>query len=405
MSKRRTTKKKSSLLLASIILVIILFGAAIGSQSYPTQTPAIQPAQPSNPIDQMVQAITGNPIIRSFGEALGLIEPEEVGIYAELGYQSTTGESIVFQSMSGIQVGFIGLSGIYVKPSLGSYKALKLYDENTDKEGMIWVRPIIKIKLYNGTPETYSFQTKVKIKSGGELLAEKILTKSGKGMPPTKITMDKVSVKGRALHLLMLGKKTDAIALIKGLKKPSEIPKIKAAKIQPGAKQICFYADYQGIVKFKEEEEPVVKELKDVKLGCFDFDLKETGDFEMIVEKNVTIAPIAEVMTTVESGMAGIRQEVVTVTHTVTIPYTSYTTVVSGTTYTKTEYMTRTLTQVKTRWKTTTTTVTVKVPEPYPVTKTVTITVVKHGNVYGPLAGVVITIRWPYSEFIFIKGG
>ena len=133
-------------------------------------------------------------------------------------------------------------------------------------------------------------------------------------------------------------------------------------------REICFYADYQGMIKFKEEEEPTVKELKNVKLGCFTFQFKETGDFEMIVEKNVTVAPLAEVITGAESGMGGMTPIVETTTITVTMPYTSYVTTylttvegqVSTITQSITKYKTRTLTLTKTqtKWKTTTVTAT-----------------------------------------------
>ena len=145
------------------------------------------------------------------------------------------------------------------------------------------------------------------------------------------------------------------------------------------ASKICFYADYQGIVKFKEEAEPVIKELKDVKLGCFEFNFRETGDFEMIVEKNVTVAPLAEVMGFAESGMQGMTPTVETVTVTISVPYTTYLTTymttgaggtVSTVTQVVTSYQYYTITQVKTKWKTTTKIV--KVPEYRPYTVTVT---------------------------------
>ena len=418
MPARRRAGKGMKLIILSLVMVLLLI-AAVASPSvhYQYQQPALKPVEQSKDFwGQVAEAIAGNPVIRSFGEALGLIEPEEVGIYAEMGYTSTSGESIVFQTMSGVQVGFLGMSGIYVKPSLGSYKALKLFDDRTDKEGEIWVRPIIKVRLFNGTPEHYSFQTKIKIKSDGETIAEKTLTRAGKGAPPTKLVMDKVSVRGKALHLLMLGRKADAIALIKGLKKNVETP--KAAGVKPGTRQLCFYADYQGVVKFEEDEEPVVKELKDLKLGCFTFEFKETGDFEMIVDRNVTVAPLAEVMAQAEAGMGGMEKIVETRTVTVTIPYTSYVTTILTTgaggqittiTQTITEYQTRTLIKTRTKWKTTTVTTTVisVSKEIVPVTTTVTKTVTRFiTRVYthygGGLYASGVILYYPYSEFIFI---
>ena len=176
--------------------------------------------------------------------------------------------------------------------------------------------------------------------------------------------------------------------------------------------------DYQGVVKFEEDEEPTIKELKDVKLGCFDFEVKETGDFEMIVDKNVTVAPLAEVLVSSETGMGGMEKTVETTTVTVTIPYTSYVTTylttgaegqVTTITQTITEYQTRTLTKTRTKWKTTTTTVTTTVKEGYPVyitvttTKTVTKTVEGRPWGIGPGYSGVILLYYPYSEFIFIN--
>jgi len=172
------------------------------------------------------------------------------------------------------------------------------------------------------------------------------------------------------------------------------------------------------MIKFKGDEEPVVKELKNVKLGCFTFEFKETGDFEMIVEKNVTVAPLAEVMMSSESGMGSWEKVVETTTITVTMPYTSYVTTylttgakgeVTTVTQTITQYKTHTLTKVKTKWKTTTTTVTVVTEKrvEVPVTTTVTKTVTKYiTRVYthygGGLYGSGVILYYPYSEFIFI---
>ncbi|RLI39614.1 hypothetical protein DRO64_10295, partial [Candidatus Bathyarchaeota archaeon] len=195
----------------------------------------------------------------------------------------------------------------------------------------------------------------------------------------------------------------------------------------PGEKQICFYADYQGIVKFEGEGEPIIKELKNIKLGCFSFEFRETGDFEMIVEKNVTVAPLAEVMGFAESGMEGMTPTVETVTVTISVPHTTYltthlttylttyvttyvTTGAWGQTMTVTQTLTNTvtetatkivtsyryytITQVKTKWRTTTVTKTktVRVPEPYAVTVTVTKYVYVGGGGGGSVLGNVTVI-------------
>ena len=404
---RRRSGKRTTLMLMSIVLIVILLGTLISTTPEYAKPSYEQAESPIGIIQQIGNAITSNPVIRSFGEKLGLIEPEEVGIY--------------------------------VKPSLGSYKALKLYDDRTEKEGMIWVKPIIKIAVVKGTPEQWSFTTKVKVKSDGEVIGEKTLTKQGHGMPPKKIVMDKVTIRGKALQLLLLGQKEAVKKLLMGerVNLPERI--YNMLKPETGAKQICFYADYQGVVKFEEDEEPTVKELKDIKLGCFDFEVKDTGDFEMIVEKNVTVAPLAEVMASAESGMIGAQPQVITVTHTITMPYTSYVTkylttyypgqtvtitvTQPGTTYvttkvltqattmtmskTTTEYITYTMTKRVTRWKTTTTTVTTTVTKEkeIPVTTTITKYVIIENQQYvHGYSGVVIEILEPYSAFIFIGG-
>jgi len=404
-----------NLIIAIVVVLLLMTGLAMAFQTNITVTapelqlnvPELKPSE-----DMIIERQWGPlaPLVKSFDDFVDTLTGQstsDVGLEAELGYTSTSGESVVFmQKFSG--VGFLGMSGIYVKPKLGDYKALKLFDAERDQEGEVWVKPVIKIKAYNGEPEEYSFTTKIKVLADGELVDEKILSKAGKGLPPEKIEFQKVSVKGRAFHLLALGEKQLAKKLLKGEihRIDKNILKRRPPKTQ---REICFYADYQGMIKFKEDEEPVVKELKNIKLGCFTFEFKETGDFEMIVEKNVTVAPLAEVITGAESGMGGLTPTIETTTITVTIPYTSYITThlttnaqgqVTTITQTITSYKTHTLTQVKTRWKTTTTTTTITSISKEVVTKTITVT--KYANIYGPLAGVVITIRWPYSEYIFI---
>ena len=372
---RRSEGQK--LILAIVAVLLLMIGVTMVSQPSITVTTGL--SRPNIPGIKTAEELQLErdwgplaPVIKTFsdlGKAL-TGETESVGLEAELGYTSTTGESVVFmQKLSGVQVGFIGMSGIYVKPKLGDYKALKLYDHERGLEGQVWVKPAIRVKAYQGIPEEYAFNVKVKVKVDGETIHEKAFSKSGKGAPPSKIEFEKLAVPGKVFDLLLLGEKELARKILRGERPtggfqiPNEAPKTMK-------REICFYADYQGVVKFEGDEEPIVKELKDVKLGCFSFEFKETGDFEMIVEKNVTVAPLAEVMAS--SGMEGLTPETTTTTITVTIPYTSYTTVIQGTTSTITQYQTYTLTKVKTRWKTTTVTTTVKVPEPYPVTTTVT---------------------------------
>jgi len=349
------------------------------------------------------------PIIKAFGEAfeaLGGGGESGVGIEAEMGYTSTTGESVVFtQKFSGVQIGYIGMSGIYVKPSLGDYRALKLYDPDRKAEGEVWIKPAVRIRAFEGEVEDWLIKVNLRLKADGDIVDEKILERSGHGAPPKKISFEKYAVRGKAFYALLLGEKQIAQKLIRrelevipGGINVSGKPKFNASKI-------CFYADYQGIVKFREEAEPVIKELKDVKLGCFDFNFRETGDFEMIVENaNVTVDPLAEVMGFAESGMEGMTPTVETVTVTVSVPYTTYLTTAGGTVSTVTSYKYYTITQTKTKWKTTTKTVTKTVKEGYPVyitvTKTITVT-----RDWQHMSGVSILIQWPFSEFIFIRAG
>ena len=103
------------------------------------------------------------------------------------------------------------------------------------------------------------------------------------------------------------------------------------------------------------------------------------------------------------SGMEGLTPVVETTAITVTIPYTSYTTLIQGTTSTITQYQTYTMTKTRTKWKTTTTTV----KEGYPVYITVTTTKTKYvfieDQMYAHGYSAVI-LYWPYSEFVFIAG-
>jgi len=50
---------------------------------------------------------------------------------AEFGITSSSGQSLVFTKnvFSGVYVGQVGMAGVYIKPSLGTARAMKLYDE------------------------------------------------------------------------------------------------------------------------------------------------------------------------------------------------------------------------------------------------------------------------------------
>ena len=357
------------ILMVSFLLMAIIAGLMGSIGSVKISLPSNIPLKSAEEIAIEEQYGPLAPIVKSFQSLMDTLTGDtgdEVGLEAEVGMTDTSGESIVYSEKLMSGVGFLGMSGIFVKPSLGNYKALKLYDKDRGLEGEIWVKPIIRIRVFNGTPEEWSFHLKTKITADQDIIDIKEQAKSGKGIPPKKIEFDRISVKGSTLHKILRGE-------VKSL------GTLQAAPLQlpTGPRKICFYTDYQGMIKFKDDPDPVVKELKNVKLACFDFEFKETGDFEMITEQNVTVAPLAEVMAGGESGIGGI--ETITVTHTVTLPYKTYTTTVTstyvsgGVTYTTTitsisvSYKYYTLTQTKTRWKTTTVTVKAK-----PVTVTVT---------------------------------
>ena len=420
--RKITRGEGNRLILALIALFLIMAGFAAAFQ---TPITISMPEQLGVPLksaqDLQLERDWGPlaPVIKAFSDLGGMLSggTESVGLEAEFGYTSTTGESVVFmQKFSG--VGFIGMSGIYVKPSLGDYKALKLYDQSKNLEGQVWVKPAVRVKAYQGIPENYAFNVKLKISVDGEVVHAVNMSRTGKGVPPSKIDFDKVAVPGKVFHLLLIGEKQLAKKILRGETPPFGEYFVPSKTPGAGKKQICFYADYQGMMKFEGDEEPIIKELKNINLGCFNFEFKETGDFEMIVEKNVTVAPLAEVIAS--SGMEGATPIVETTTITVTMPYTSYittylTTAAGGQTTTMTqtitEYQTHILTKVKTRWKTTTTTVTTTttttVKEGYPVYITVTTTKTKYvfieDQMYAHGYSAVI-LYWPYSEFVFIAG-
>jgi hypothetical protein len=340
-------------------------------------------------------------IVKPIAQALGFSTPppppgsETVGLDAEFGITSSSGQSLIFTKnvLSGVYVGQVGMAGVYIKPSLGTARAMKLYDEaNPEAEGEIWVTPIIKVRVFNGTPVGYNFKTTVKLVVDGQVIDSQTIEKSGAGSPPQTIKMDKVSVKGRDLHAILKTPKGQPITVGKGALKRvaylSGLQPIQQTTPVVEGRQVCFYVDYEGVVIFRDpvtgEETPAYRKLDNANLGCFDFAIAETGDFEMRIERNVTVAPIAEVMTSGEVGVGVTTTK--TVTQTITVP--------AGT-----------------------------------ITKTVTVTVVSPaggggtttpppgpppeftggykplGSNYYILAGANILIRYPYSEFIFIGRG
>jgi hypothetical protein len=267
----------------------------------------------------------------------------------------------------------------------------------------------------------YNFKTTVKLVVDGQVIDSQTLEKKGAGSPPQSIKMDKVSVKGRDLHAILKTPKGKPITVGKGaLKKAaylSGLQPVQQAAPVVETRQVCFYVDYEGVVIFKDpvtgEESPAYRKLENANLGCFDFAIAETGDFEMRIERNVTVAPIAEVMTGGEVGMGTIQTQ--TVTHTITVPVSTYTTVIGGATQTITQYRTITVTSVETQVVTTTTTVERTIIQERvierTVTKTVTVSAGGGGGYYGGggsrylMTSGVILIQHPYDAFIFIGRG
>ena len=430
----RGGRQKGLAAFAFMAVVLMILGFLMASpQVSPQQAytypipPAHQP--PSEEGGGMLGAL-GN-LFQPIAQALGFSASpspgsETVGLEAEFGITSSTGQGVVFSRnvMSGAYVGWVGMAGVYVKPNLGSYKALKLYDEASPQaEGEIWVRPIVRVRVFNGTPVGYSFKTTVKLVVDGQVVDSTTVEKSGPGSPPMEIRMDKVSVKGKDLHEILRAPKGHAHGVGKGaLKKVAYLSGVQPVQGKPvvEGRQICFYVDYEGAVMFQDpvtgEEYPVYRRLENANLGCFDFAIAETGDFEMRIERNVTIAPIAEVLTGGEVGAGGLRTE--TVTHTITVPVGTEVSVIGGQTTTITKYSTVRVPITETKYVTTIirTTVTQKEYEyiVMTVTRTVTVSVGGGGGGGGGggagagkylLTSGVVLVKQPYGAFIFIGRG
>jgi hypothetical protein len=374
MSPRSRAKKNWNLMLAFIAVVMLIIGfMAIGPQFRPQPQPQTQqavtgyryPVPPSyQPPGESEQGGILDFIVKPIAQALGFSTPppppgsETVGLDAEFGITSSSGQSLIFTKnvLSGVYVGQVGMAGVYIKPSLGTARAMKLFDEaNPEAEGEIWVSPVIKVRVFNGTPVGYNFKTTVKLVVDGQVIDSQTLEKSGAGPPPQSIKMDKVSVKGKDLHKILKTPKGQLPSIGKGTLRRvaylSGLQPIQQATPVVEGHQVCFYTDYEGVVIFRDpvtgEESPAYRKLENANLGCFDFAVAETGDFEMRIERNVTVAPIAEVMTTGEIGMGTLQTE--TVTQTITVPVGP------------SEYRTVTVTSVKTKVVTTTVTTTVTV--------------------------------------------
>jgi hypothetical protein len=417
--RSRGSKRNWNLMLAFIAVVMLIIGfMAIGPQFKPqTQTQQIvsgwtYPVPPSyQPPGETEQGGILDFIVKPIAQALGFSTPapppgsETVGLDAEFGITSSSGQSLIFTKnvLSGVYVGQVGMAGVYIKPSLGTARAMKLYDEaNPEAEGEIWVAPIIKVRVFNGTPEGYSFKTTVKLVVDGQVIDSQTLEKSGAGSPPQTIKMDKVSVKGRDLHQILKTPKGKPITVGKGaLKKAAYLsglqPAQQATPVVEGH-QVCFYVDYEGVVIFRDpvtgEETPAYRKLDNANLGCFDFAVAETGDFEMRVERNVTVAPIAEVMTSGEVGV-GVTQTK-TVTQTITVPVGTITKTVTVTVVSPAGGGSSSSSSGSSGSGN---------PPPPPSYSTPGGGLSTGYPTYYVLAGANILIRYPYSEFIFIGRG
>jgi hypothetical protein len=417
----RDSRKNRLAIFAFVVVAFLILGfLMIGPQMRPQpQTQQIvsgwtYPVPPSyQPPGETEQGGILDFIVKPIAQALGFSTPspppgsETVGLDAEFGITSSSGQSLVFTKnvLSGVYVGQVGMAGVYIKPSLGTSRAMKLFDEaNPEAEGEIWVTPIIKVRVFNGTPEGYSFKTTVKLVVDGQVIDSQTLEQKGAGPPPQTIRMDKVSVKGRDLHAILktprgqlpsIGKGTlRRVAYLSGLQ-----PIQQATPVVQGH-EVCFYTDYEGVVIFKDpvtgEETPAYRKLDNANLGCFDFAVAETGDFEMRVERNVTVAPIAEVMTSGEVGVGVTMTK--TVTQTITVPVGTITKTVTVTVVSPAGSKSPS----SGGGGGTTTTLNPPPPPSYSV---------PGGGLstgyptYYVLAGANILIRYPYSEFIFIGRG
>jgi len=423
MNPRKSLKKSvgGTAIIVFLLVVFLILGFLIASPK--TSKPQPTYTYPLTPSSQPPTETQGGGILESLSnalkpvaESLGLSTTplpgsETVGLDVEFGVTSSSGESLIFTKnvLSGVYVGEVGFAGVYIKPGFGSKPALKLYDvSRPEYEGEIWVSPVLKVRVFNGTPKGYTFKTTVKVSVDGQVVDSKTLERSGVGSPAMEIRMDKVSIKGRDIHQILKTPKGMPISVGKGMLKEASLLQTPVVE----GRQICFYVDYEGLVIFEDpvthEESPVYRKLSNANLGCFDFAIAETGDFEMRVDKNVTIAPIAEVLTSGQVGMQGMETK--TVTHTVTVPVSTYTTVVGGATKTVTDYRTITITDTVTQYTTITTTVETMIERVTTIVKTVTVTVTSGsggggGNVPVKLMSPIILIRYPYSEFIFIGRG
>jgi len=393
-ARRRQNLRITAVVFMMVVIVIIGF-MVIGNQMRQPQQQIVRYTYPLPPSNQpqteqkqqggILESLSN--MFKPIAESLGLSTApapgsETVGLDAEFGITSSSGESLIFTKniLSDVYVGEVGFAGVYIKPGLGGKPALKLYDESRPEyEGEIWVSPILKVRVFNGTPKGYTFKTTVKVSVDGQVVDSKTLERSGVGSPAMEIKMEKVSIKGRDIHQILKTPKGKPISVGKGILKEASLLQTPVVE----GRQICFYVDYEGVVIFEDpvthEESPVYRKLSNANLGCFDFAIAETGDFEMRVDKNVTVAPIAEVLTSGQVGVQGMETK--TMVQTITVPVGAYTTTVGGQVQTVTSYRTMTITNTVTQYIPITTTITeVRELPGRTVTVTTTVTVYVSGG-------------------------
>ena len=389
MPRRRRPSRRGSEWLEKFIAVFLALGfLAVIIIGFSYQVVSAPPEPPGTPLGQL----QSNPVIRWIGEPIrqvleqvgGALQAQAslqtaqggamVGLGAIIGYTSSSGESITYQTnqpymMSGVSLLY---AGIHVKPDKPGYKALKLYDEETGADGEVWYQPYLSIAVMSGTPE--SFRIKVEPKAvlrcddrTFEILEYASEERSGIGRPPARIDFGKLSVKGSKIY-----------------------SKLKPAMARGASSCILqLAADYEGEIKFEEDEEPVRKTLTNVILGTFELRrMTPKGDFQFSISSNATIRPLAEIMVGGEGGIG--------TTQTITYTETKYiVTAQAGQTVTVTQ------TQVRTRTVEIRTTVTREIQTERTVTVTKTVTVVR--GAYPMESGVLIVD--PYDAFVFIGGG
>ncbi|MEM0381422.1 MAG: hypothetical protein QW580_01975 [Nitrososphaerota archaeon] len=357
---------------AGFLLVVI-----VSFFSYQVVTAPPQP--PGTPLGDLQQ----NPLIKAIGEPISqfaeslsnsfsVLSPQTsdesaIGLGATIGYTSSTGESIQYQTNRPFMMSGVGLmyAGIQMQPDRPGYRALKLYDEETGAEGEIWFQPFVNIAILNGTVERYSVKvdTKTMLRCDDgtlEILQYNSEERIGVGAPG-KINFQKAATKGGQIY-----------------------NKLRPALARGAVNcQLQLVADYTGEVKFAEDEEPIRKTLTNVVLGTFDLrKVTPVGDFEFRINSNATVRPLAEVMVGGTGGVGQIQTVTYTQTHIV---------------------VTTTGGQTVTQTKTAVITKTVEIATTRTVVAEVTRTVTEY--VYAPrgaFAGASIII--PYDAFVFIRG-